>query len=430
MSCQPEGCFTLLAANRLAGASPSSTWHRCNAVLAARYVRAKRCKGTTRPGLARSGSHGGLCRSVGARQPERASSLRLACARAPANKRAPASTRAPAEGAATCHAPGRRPPKRVVERTAAPATRTGPELPVAAAACRCGSSEEKHNAEARHRYWQPEHAGDSEPAQGHRGAMGRTRRRAGGGRAEGLPACCYTPTTPLTLTTAAPRGAFASRAIMMALAPPTRRPARDSGSISTAALASPQPIGSPASGKLDSDLSDRTLTVLSLCRAPLRMMLRINMPVDDSDSESDRASAASTMDLAASLVAFRYGLGLCSGVPRGHRNRARRLKMTVLQTRLILTNELPLGRLTTLRLFERTRFTLYSGIYEEPQPITMAQWPLPMLHPSHGCTNGTGPRPSIEPRTASESGGRGKSRLRAPSWGFPGRVPFWVVLDR
>ena len=41
--------------------------------------------------------------------------------------------------------------------------------------------------------------------------------------------------------------------------------------------------------------------------------------------ESDRASAASTMDLAASLVAFMYGL--FAGVPRGHRTRARRFKI-------------------------------------------------------------------------------------------------------
>jgi hypothetical protein len=53
------------------------------------------------------------------------------------------------------------------------------------------------------------------------------------------------------------------------------------------------------------------------------------------------------MDLAASLVAFMYGL--FAGVPRGHRNRARRFKMTVLQPRQILTSELPQAGLHTIR---------------------------------------------------------------------------------
>ena len=179
------------------------------------------------------------------------------------------------------------------------------------------------------------------------------------------PAFCYAPLTPRTLSAAAPREAFAFRAT--ALAPP--RP--DPGSISTPAPASSQPIGSPTPSKLD--LPGPTAEDVMLM------------------DESDRASAASTMDLAASLVAFMYGL--FAGVPRGHSNRARRFKMTVLQPRQILTSELPPGRLThhsNARTLRCTRSLMRN--------LGRSRWlngPCRCLH--HGCTNGTGPRPSIEP---------------------------------
>jgi hypothetical protein len=154
------------------------------------------------------------------------------------------------------------------------------------------------------------------------------------------PAFCYTviPLTPPTLSTAAPRGPFVSG--VTALAPPVG-PGTRSSSTPAALVTSPQPtsIGSPAPSKLDLPVPPAA--------APTAEDASVTVPLID-ESLADRASAASTMDLrvAASLVAFMYGL--CTGVPRGHRNRAWRFKMTALQTRQIPASELPLrlGRLT------------------------------------------------------------------------------------
>ena len=93
--------------------------------------------------------------------------------------------------------------------------------------------------------------------------------------------------------------------------------------------------------------------------------------------ESDRASAASTMDLAASLVAFMYGL--FAGVPRGHRNRARRFKMTVLSSTAEAVTHKRVAPRPAYTLFERTRSSLRSVAHEEPRPITVAQWSLPVF---------------------------------------------------
>jgi len=186
------------------------------------------------------------------------------------------------------------------------------------------------------------------------------------------PAVCHAPLIPRTLSTAAPPSREACVSRTMALAPPV---GLDSGNSSTleAPVTSPQPTDTPAPGKLDlpaSTAEDATLTGMD---------------------ESDRASAASTVDLAASLVAFMYGL--YTGVPHGHRNRARRFKMTVLQPRQLLTSELPPGRLThysNARALRCARSLMRN--------LGRSRWlngPCRCLH--HGCTNGTGPRPAIEP---------------------------------
>ena len=90
--------------------------------------------------------------------------------------------------------------------------------------------------------------------------------------------------------------------------------------------------------------------------------------------ESDRASAASTMDLAASLVAFMYGL--FAGVPRGQEQGPE------------IQDDGPTAEADTHKRaaprpaytpFERTHSSLHSVTHDEPRPITVAQWSLPVF---------------------------------------------------
>jgi hypothetical protein len=166
-----------------------------------------------------------------------------------------------------------------------------------------------------------------------------------------------------------------------ALAPP--RP--DSGSISTPgpAPASSQPIGSPTPSKLD--LPGPTAEDVMLM------------------DESDRASAASTMDLAASLVrvAFTYGLFGDQCPPRPQEQGAEIQDDGPTAEADTHKRDLaswhrscpPGGRLThhsNARTLRCTRSRMRN--------LGRSRWlngPCWCLH--HGCTNGTGPRPTVEP---------------------------------